>query len=90
VDLGCGAGELTRVLHEHTRAAETLGIDSSEAMLAKMVDFSAMTGKFWFFHTGLTNLEYTLTLTDSVTGAVKTYEGRGDFCAGADVHAFAD
>lgn len=35
VDLGCGPGELTRVLHERTGAAETLGIDSSEAMLAK-------------------------------------------------------
>jgi len=35
VDLGCGTGELTRALHEHTRAAETAGIDSSETMLAK-------------------------------------------------------
>jgi trans-aconitate 2-methyltransferase len=35
VDLGCGTGELTRKLHERTSAAETLGIDSSEAMLAK-------------------------------------------------------
>jgi trans-aconitate 2-methyltransferase len=37
VDLGCGTGELTRVLHERTGAAETLGIDSSPAMLAKAV-----------------------------------------------------
>jgi trans-aconitate 2-methyltransferase len=35
VDLGCGTGELTRVLHERTGASETLGIDSSEAMLAR-------------------------------------------------------
>jgi trans-aconitate 2-methyltransferase len=35
VDLGCGTGELTRALHEKTGARETLGIDSSEAMLAK-------------------------------------------------------
>lgn len=35
VDLGCGTGELTRALHVHTGAAETLGIDSSETMLAK-------------------------------------------------------
>jgi len=33
VDLGCGTGELTRLLHERLRAAETLGLDSSEAML---------------------------------------------------------
>ncbi len=35
VDLGCGTGELTAELHRRTGAAETLGVDSSEAMLAK-------------------------------------------------------
>ncbi|HKP86549.1 MAG TPA: methyltransferase domain-containing protein [Blastocatellia bacterium] len=35
VDLGCGTGELTALLHKHLHAAETLGLDSSEAMLAK-------------------------------------------------------
>ena len=35
VDLGCGPGPLTRVLHERVGAATTLGIDSSDAMLAK-------------------------------------------------------
>ena len=33
VDLGCGTGALTRVLHERTQAAETVGIDRSTAML---------------------------------------------------------
>jgi trans-aconitate 2-methyltransferase len=35
VDLGCGTGELTAELHRDLRAAETLGIDRSEAMLAE-------------------------------------------------------
>lgn len=35
VDLGCGPGELTRVLHEQLDARETLGLDSSPAMLAR-------------------------------------------------------
>src|ERR1019366_4236574 len=35
IDLGCGTGELTVRLHEHTRAATTTGLDSSAAMLAK-------------------------------------------------------
>ncbi len=35
VDLGCGTGELTRNLHRHLQAQETLGIDSSQAMLAR-------------------------------------------------------
>jgi trans-aconitate 2-methyltransferase len=34
VDLGCGTGELTRTLHEASKAADTLGIDSSDTMLA--------------------------------------------------------
>lgn len=35
VDLGCGTGELTARLHEHTRAGATVGIDSSPEMLEK-------------------------------------------------------
>jgi trans-aconitate 2-methyltransferase len=35
VDLGCGTGELTRAMHESLHARETLGVDSSDAMLAK-------------------------------------------------------
>ncbi|MEO8602826.1 MAG: methyltransferase domain-containing protein [bacterium] len=34
VDLGCGTGELTRVLHQRLDAADTLGLDQSETMLA--------------------------------------------------------
>ena len=34
VDLGCGTGELTRIVHETLGAGETLGLDSSETMLA--------------------------------------------------------
>lgn len=34
-DLGCGTGELTRALHDHLKAEETIGIDSSETMLLK-------------------------------------------------------
>ncbi|MGI8925534.1 MAG: methyltransferase domain-containing protein [Tepidiformaceae bacterium] len=35
VDLGCGTGELTRLLHERVQARATIGIDNSETMLAK-------------------------------------------------------
>jgi trans-aconitate 2-methyltransferase len=34
-DLGCGTGELTREIHDHLAAQETLGIDNSETMLLK-------------------------------------------------------
>lgn len=33
VDLGCGTGHLTKILHETLKAKQTLGIDSSKAML---------------------------------------------------------
>lgn len=38
VDLGCGSGRLTRVLHERLRARETVGIDRSAKMLEAMPD----------------------------------------------------
>ena len=38
VDLGCGTGELTKMLHEKLQARETVGIDNSETMLAKSVE----------------------------------------------------
>ena len=40
VDLGCGTGELTRALHRHVGARETVGIDSSAAMLARSAAFT--------------------------------------------------
>jgi trans-aconitate 2-methyltransferase len=40
VDLGCGTGELTRLLHERLGARETLGLDSSPAMLARSEAFA--------------------------------------------------
>jgi trans-aconitate 2-methyltransferase len=37
VDLGCGTGKLTTLLHDHLEAASTLGIDNSPEMLAEAV-----------------------------------------------------
>jgi trans-aconitate 2-methyltransferase len=41
VDLGCGTGELTRVAHLGLSARETVGVDSSQAMLAKAAAHAA-------------------------------------------------
>lgn len=35
IDLGCGTGELTRALHMHLGAAQTVGLDSSANMLER-------------------------------------------------------
>ena len=40
VDLGCGTGELTAELHSFLKTSETVGIDSSDSMLAKAQAFA--------------------------------------------------
>jgi trans-aconitate 2-methyltransferase len=40
VDLGCGTGELTKELHRHLGASETIGIDSSASMLQRAKPFA--------------------------------------------------
>lgn len=40
VDLGCGTGELTKVLHETVGAAVTIGIDNSETMLERSAQYA--------------------------------------------------
>jgi trans-aconitate 2-methyltransferase len=37
VDLGCGTGDLTVILHQDMGAARTVGIDSSDAMLGRAI-----------------------------------------------------
>jgi hypothetical protein len=45
--------------------------------------------RFWLFYGALSNVEYTLTVTDTATGAVRTYHNPGGtFASVADVSAF--
>jgi trans-aconitate 2-methyltransferase len=46
VDLGCGTGELTVELHRRLGAAETVGVDSSAAMLAEAAAFGGEAVRF--------------------------------------------
>jgi photosystem II stability/assembly factor-like uncharacterized protein len=71
------------------------GDPSFPEVFVKMVDGRAQPGgSYWVFHTGLTDLEYTLTVTDQVTGAVRTYvRAAADgtrLCGSADTTAFRD
>ncbi len=59
------------------------GDASFPEVFVKMVDFTSITREFLLFHTGLTGLDYTLTVGDTVTGVERTFEGTGDFCGGA-------
>ena len=59
-------------------------------VFVKLLDGTAINGDFWFFYGGLTNLEYTLTVTDATTGTQKTYtKPAGSECGGSDTAAFA-
>lgn len=46
VDLGCGTGELTHALHTRLGARSTLGVDSSETMLARSSAFASESLRF--------------------------------------------
>ena len=64
-------------------------------VFVKMLDATSLPGEnFWFFHTGLTSLHYLLTVTDTKTGAIKTFENDPSdsthLCGGADTQAFSD
>ncbi|MEP6871897.1 MAG: methyltransferase domain-containing protein [Anaerolineaceae bacterium] len=41
IDLGCGTGELTKMLHEKLQTRETVGIDNSETMLAESAEHAS-------------------------------------------------
>jgi hypothetical protein len=64
-------------------------------VIVKMADATLepeLGGDFWFFHAPLTDLQYTLTVKDQLTGAVRTYSNTsgspGQLCGGVDTSAF--
>ncbi|MCA1579891.1 MAG: IPT/TIG domain-containing protein [Acidobacteria bacterium] len=58
-------------------------------LVVKVVDGRGFNGKFWVFYGALSNVEYTLTVTDIVTGAVRVYTNpSGLLSSVADTSAF--
>lgn len=51
-------------------------------VFVKLLDGRAVNGNFWTFYGGLTDLEYSLKVTDSVTGASKSYSKAGGSASG--------
>jgi hypothetical protein len=58
-------------------------------LVVKVVDGRSFNGKFWVFYGALSNVEYRITVTDSVTGDVKVYSNpSGRLASVADTAAF--
>lgn len=58
-------------------------------VFVKVLDGRAFNGHFWVFYGGLTDFAYSITVTETATGKVKTYNKPGlVFTGGADTSAF--
>jgi len=64
--------------------------DSGNVELAvKVVDGTAVNGRFWVFAGALTDVAYTIAVTDTATGVLKTYQNpQGHMSSFADTSAF--
>jgi hypothetical protein len=62
---------------------------SNVELVLKAVDGRTFNNHFWVFYGALSDVEYTITVTDTVTGAVKTYSNvAGHLASVADTAAF--
>lgn len=58
-------------------------------VFVKLVNATAVDGHYWVFYGGLTDFEYTLTVTDTATGKVRSYmKPAGSACGGFDTSNF--
>ena len=58
-------------------------------LTVKILDGRPVNGHFWFFHGALSNVGYRITVTDQLTGRVRTYDNPpGRFASSADTMAF--
>ncbi len=60
-------------------------------LVLKVLDGRSITGAWWVFYGALSNVEYTIRVTDMQTGAVKTYfNPQGNLASVADTNAFPE
>ena len=58
-------------------------------LVVKVLDGRSVNGRFWVFYGSLTNVGFTLTVTDGLTGATRTYVNpQGQLASFADTSAF--
>jgi hypothetical protein len=65
------------------------GDSRNPEVFVKAIDATGPFGKYWFFHGGLTDLEYTITVRDTARGVTRIYfKPAGSFTGEADTAAF--
>ncbi|HJX29194.1 MAG TPA: hypothetical protein VJ885_14890, partial [Thermoanaerobaculia bacterium] len=58
-------------------------------LVVKVLDGRPLNDKFWFFYGALSDVQYTITVTDTATGTVKRYRNaQGNLCGMGDTAAF--
>ena len=63
--------------------------DSNVELIVKVLDGTSINGKYWVFYGALSNVPYTVTVKDTLTGALKTYTNpSGTFASVGDTTAF--
>ncbi len=63
--------------------------DTNVELVIKVLDGRGFNGKFWVFYGALSDVEYTMTVTDTATGSVKSYfNPQGRIASVADTSAF--
>ena len=86
-ETGIGRG---RPISADTGALWFFGPTNLEAMV-KILDARAINGHFWLYLGSLSNVDYTITVTDTATGQQRSYHNpAGQFASQADTRAFAD
>jgi WD40 repeat protein len=64
-------------------------VPANVELIVKVLDGRALNGHFWVFYGALSSVEYTVTVTDSVSGAAKSYfNPAGRLASYADTQAF--
>jgi hypothetical protein len=60
-------------------------------LVIKIVDARSIASRFWVLYGALSNIEYTITVTDTVSGAIKTYfNPNGKLASVVDSNAFVE
>jgi ELWxxDGT repeat protein len=88
-DFSGGAGE-GRTLPLTSDTGSFWFFDAANVELViKVLDARAINGRFWVYYGALSNVEYTITVTDTETGATRSYQNpSGRFASAGDTEAF--